>query len=148
MTRTANVFTDPAGDRATYSWVVNHSDEEDFGKERSIETGANTANTGLVRQQSDDKPMVIRVQGTILHAAQHQEFIAWWKLCGSQTIYFTDFAGDEYEVLLTSYRPLRKRTIRNPRDYANAPLWYWTYEMEMQVIRFRNGPWADEDVNP
>lgn len=136
-----NRFTDPATND-TYDWQINHSEEESFGKTRNIEHTAPTSGTGLVKQQSDDGPLVIKVKGVMLHKAQVQEFINWWKVTHSRTIYFKDFTGDEYEVLITSFLPLRKRTIRNPRDFANAPLWYWEYELEMEVITVRSGLWV------
>jgi hypothetical protein len=136
-----NRFTNPAnGD--FYDWQINYSEEEEFGKTRSIEHGANTANTGLVKQQGDDSPLKISVNGVILHKAQLVEMIQWWKLCGTQTIYFKDFTDEEYEVLITSFRPTRHRTIHNPRDFANAPLWYWRYVLEMEVVTIRSGVWA------
>lgn len=137
-----NIFTDPASVRAPYSWAINHSEEEEFGKERTITHGANTGGTGLIKQQSDDSPLVWQFSGTILSEAQVTEMIAWWQLTESQTIYFTDYAGDEYEVIITSFKPTRHRTIRNPRDFANAPLWYWKYEIKMEVIRVISGPWV------
>lgn len=137
-----NIFTDPSGDRPAYSWAINHSDEAEFGKERTIEHSANTGNTGLIKQQNDDSPLVMQLNGTILSQAQHVEFIEWWKICKNHTIFFEDFAGDEYEVVITAYKPTRQRTIRNPRDYANAPLWYWKYELKLEVIRVISGTWA------
>jgi hypothetical protein len=68
--------------------------------------------------------------------------IAWWKLCETQTIYFKDFSGDEYEVIITEFLPVRERTIKNPRDYANAPYWFWKYDIAMEVIAIRSGTWA------
>lgn len=138
-----NIFTDPKGVRTAYSWQINHSEEDTFGKTRTVEHGANTGNTGLVKQQGDSSPLVIKVKGAILHKAQLEEMIAWWDMCEDQTIYFQDFAGDKYEVLITSFQPVRKRTIRNPRDFANAPLWWWTYDLEMEVVRIIPGlsPW-------
>lgn len=134
-----NKFIDPAGNRTTYNWQINHDEEDDFGKTRNVDHGANTANTGLVKQQADDGPMVIRVRGTILHAAQIEEMIQWFKLSGTQTIYFEDFTGDQFEVLVTSFKPTRQKTIKNPRDFTNAPYWIWKYELEMEVIAFRTG---------
>jgi len=141
-----NVFIDPAGSRPDYPWAINHSDEEEFGKKRNIEQGATTANNGFVKQQSDDSPLIIRVNGSILTQAQFEEMKAWWKLCESQTIYFRDFAGDEYEVIISEFLPTRHKTIRNPRDFANAPYWFWRYKMSMEVIRIRAGTW--EGVTP
>jgi hypothetical protein len=137
-----NRFTDPAGVKAHYDWQVNHTEEPEFGKTRTVQATPNTANTGFIIQQSDDGPLSFRVQGTIFHKAQLEEFISWYKLCEQRSIYFRDFANDSYEVLITSFRPTRHRTIRNPRDYANAPLWFWRYEMEMMVLRVISGSWA------
>lgn len=141
-----NLFIDPAGNRPTYPWQINHSDEDEGGKARSIEESANTGGTGLVKQQADDQPIIFNYSGTILHKAQLVEFWAWFQLCATQTIYFTDFAGDEYEVLITAFKPTRHRTIRNPRDFANAPLWYWKYTISIEVIRVISG--VMEGVSP
>lgn len=129
----------------TYEWHVNHSEEQELGKERSIEhTGLSggflSGSTGVVRQVGLDSPMVLSFTGTIFHAAQHQEMIDWFQLCRTQTVEFRDFTGDEYEVLITSFKPIRKRTLRNPRD-PSIPLHYWTYTITMEVIRFISGDW-------
>lgn len=137
-----NIFIDPAGDRDDYSWAINHSEEQEFGQARNIEHGANTADTGYVRQQSDNGPMILRFSGTILTRAQIVEMIAWYRLCEEQTIHFEDFTGDRYEVIITAFRPTRHRTIRNPRDLANAPYWFWRYEIEMDVVRVIESVWA------
>lgn len=140
-----NRFTNPSNND-TYDWQVNHSEEDEFGKRRNIEHGALTNGTGLVRQQSNDSPMILHLKGVIFHQAQYEEMIAWWKLCETQTIYFLDFAGDEYEVIISEFLPVRERTIKNPRDFANAPYWFWRYDLTMEVITIRKGAW--EGVSP
>lgn len=124
-----------------YSWEVNHSEEEETSQERSVQDGANTANTGLLPQQADDQPLVFRYSGTIFSKAQIEEMIGWYQLCKTQTIHFHDFAGEEYEVLITSFKATRKRTVKNPRDFANAPLWYWKYTIEIRVVRIIDSIW-------
>jgi len=141
-----NIFHDPAGNKADYSWAINHSEEEEFGKERQIDHGANTGGTGLVKQQADASPLVMQFTGTILTKAQVTEMIEWFQLCEAQTIHFTDYAGDVYEIIITSFKPTRHRTIRNPRDFANAPYWYWKYTISLEVIRVIDGVW--EGVTP
>lgn len=136
-----NIFKNPSNGNE-YSWPINHSEEDDFGKRRSIEHGAKTNGTGLVRQQSDDGPIIIRLRGVIFHESQLQAMISWWKLCETQTIYFKDFQGNEYEVLITEFLPTRQRTIKNPRDFANAPYWFWRYEIAMEVVTIRAGDWS------
>jgi hypothetical protein len=140
MPRTPNVFKDPKKG-TEWNWPVNHSEEGESGQARSVQDGAKSG-LGIVPQQADDQPIIFKYTGTIFHKSQVQTMASWYKLCASQTINFKDFAGDEYEVLITALRPTRKRTIRNPRDFANAPLWYWTYEIEMRVIRVISGIWA------
>lgn len=141
MTRVANRFLNPwTGD--TYDWPVNHAEEESFGKSRNIDHTAPTSGQGLIRQQGDDSPMGIRLSGTVFHKAQHQAFINWFNLSRTQTIYWRNFDLEEFEVIFTGYLPQKKRTLRNPRDFANAPYHYWTYTMEFDVVRFISGVWV------
>lgn len=141
MSRTANQFVNPRNG-ATYSWPINHDEEEEFGKSRNIEHTAPTASTGLVKQQGDESPLILRLNGKILEEAQLTAMKGWWSLCATQTIYFYDFAADHYEVIITAFRPKRKRTVRNPRGGTANPLHYWEYTIEMEVIRVLAGPWT------
>src|SRR3954467_15778758 len=102
-----NNFYNPASGEG-YDWPVNHSEENSFGKTRQVSTGANSANTGLTMQQGDDEPMVIELTGTILHSSQHAAMIRWFAISKQQTVYFTDFAGDSYEVVILAYTPTRQ----------------------------------------
>lgn len=139
-----NMFIDPSGGRATYSWTINHKPdgEATFGKERTVQRTAPTKGHGLIRQQQDDGPLVLQLQGTALTKEQHQQFIAWWIVCESRTIVFQDFTGDQYEVLITSYMPKRTGVARNPRDPTNAPTWQYDYEIVMDVVTVISGVWA------
>lgn len=140
MTRIANRFTNPQT-ADTYDWEINHSEEEELGKKRNITHGARTSGTGLVKVQGDDEPLIWRLSGSILSEDQLSEMWTWFELCRTQTIYFRDFTGtDEYEVIITDFQPRRERTIRNPRDSANAPYHTWKYTMEMEIIAVRAGP--------
>lgn len=141
MARIANRFLNP-WTGAYYDWPINNSTEESFGKTRNIDHTAPTSGLGLIRQQGDDSPMAIKLSGTIFHKAQHQAMIAYFNLSRTQTVYFRDFTGETYEVIITAYQPTRQRTIRNPRDFANAPYHYWKYTLEMDVVRFINGDWS------
>jgi hypothetical protein len=131
-------FTNPANGE-TYEFDIGHSSEEPSSKSRQITNSANTANTGLIAQQGDVQPMTLKYNGTILKASQHKEMWRWYQLCDTQTIFFTDYAGNEYEVTITDFAPKRQSTIRNPRDPVNAPLHYWNYTISMQIIRVIKG---------
>jgi hypothetical protein len=134
-------FIDPAGVKSTYDFLVNHSDEQDGGQGRTVSHLANTGNVGLVRSQGDKVPMVLSWTGTILHASQHEEMWEWVELCEDQSIYVRDFAGDKYEVLITSFKPARKRTAHNRND-PTIPFHYWTYSLEMEVLAILEGDLA------
>jgi phage-related protein len=137
-----SVFTDPTT-AETYVWPVNHSEESDStGKSRSISYGGNTGQTGLVAQQGDTQPLEFHLHGSILEEAQYEAFIDWYNRCEDRTIFWTDPAGDQYEVQITDYKPVRKRTIKNPRGGSKAQYWFWEYEMVMRVLRVISGPWA------
>ena len=143
--RTPNKFTDPKTAKS-YEWVLNHDEEQPAGKRRNISHGANTEQTGLVKHQGDDSPLVLKYSGTILTEAMLREMWAWWQLCRTQTINFRDFAGDEYEVLFSYFDPRRLRAVRNPKDPVNAEQHYWEYDIELEVVRIISGPM--EGVSP
>lgn len=140
MALSRNRFTNPANG-AFYDWHINHDEEDEGGRRRAIEYTAPTSNIGLVQQQGDDPPIMLKYTGKILHAAQHAQFIAFFNLCRTQTIIFTDFAGDSYEVIITAYVPKRVRTLRNQND-PTIPFHYWTYTVEMSVVRVIAGTWV------
>lgn len=139
MTRLANKFVNPSN-AAEYAWPVNHSEEAEAGAARSVTKGANTASTGLVRQQADDQPLVFQLSGTIFETEQLEEMLEWYALCRTQTIYFYKYNGEKFEVVITEFKPTERRTIKNPKD-KDAPLWYWKYTMTMEVIRAIEGVW-------
>jgi hypothetical protein len=140
--RSPNIFTNPAAPGDVYQWAINHSEEEESGRDRQIETRANTGNVGLVRQQGEMTPLLLRYTGTILEKAQLDEMLRWFRLCETQTIYFTDFAGDSYEVQISSFKPTRVRAMRNTRGLATNPLHYWRYTIEMHVLRVLAGSYT------
>lgn len=135
-------FTDPATGKS-YEWGTGHAEEDPIGKTRAVSLSANTGNTGLVKQQGDTTPLVLKYKGTIRHKHQLEEFWKWYELCETQTIHFTDFAGEEYEVIITNFLPQRKPTVHNPADFPNMPLWYYTYELSLEVISVISGVLVD-----
>jgi hypothetical protein len=136
-----NVFTNPATNE-TFNWPINHSEEEAVGKTRNITRSSTTDNVGAVRQQGDDGPLTMKLSGTILHRAQLVEFWRWFEISRTQTIYFTDFDAQSYEVQITEFSPLR-----NPRD-DSAPEHYWTYTLSLDVYRLIDGDMRIAGVGP
>lgn len=141
MTRLANEFIDPKT-AEVYPWPVNHESESEANLARSISTAANTAGTQLVRQQGVGGPLTFQLTGAIFLKSQLEKFIHFYNLCESQTIYFKKYSGDEFEVQITDFKPVEVKTIHNPKDSTNAPLWYWRYTMTLEVITVRSGVFA------
>lgn len=138
-----NRFTNPANG-AIYDWHTNHDEEGDSGKTRNISHTAPTGHGGLIHQQGDDGPFTLHLQGKIVRREQYQAFWAWYALCRTQTIYFTDFDGQGYEVQITSFTPKRVRNLT--RAGHNPATHYWTYSLEMEVYAFRAGDMAGAGV--
>lgn len=148
MARSPNMFVDPNGVRAAYSWPINHLEEDAVGQHRNIQFSAPTGHLGLVEHQGDADPLVLSWKGTILTRAQLVEMLKWFQLCQSQTIFLFDFAGDGYEVTWANFDPTRKAVARNQADLGNAPLWIWEYTAQFNVITFLAGPFAEAGVLP
>lgn len=143
MSYVRNRFYDPATGQS-YDWHINHSDEDQHGKQRNIEhtgiTGGFTGGSiGLVRQQGAASPTLLSYSGTIFHAAQYAAMWDYFQRCESRSIHFRDFEGHEYEVQIVAFEPKRQRTLKNPRD-SSIPLHYWTYSIRMEVLRVISGP--------
>jgi hypothetical protein len=138
MTRLAQKFVNPAnGDE--YTWPVNHSQEGEVDLAQGVTSSAATGNGNLVLQQGDEQPMTFTLEGTIFAKAQVEAFRKWLLLCKTQTIDFHKFDGDVFTVLITDFKPKQKPVVHNPKDSANAPLWIWTYQMQMTVVAVKSG---------
>jgi hypothetical protein len=126
-------FRDPAAILPDYIFEVNHSDEEAVEQRRNLERTSPTSGVGFVRQQGADSPKTLRYTGTILTQTQYDAMQSYYDACRTRTIKFRDFTDDEMDVLITAFSPLRKRTIKNPRDNSIS-LHYWEYTIELEVI--------------
>lgn len=135
-----NTFQDPVGQFASYPWPVNHTAEAEVKKDRQIQYTSPTANASLIPQQGEPLPLTMSWTGTIFDKAQLAAMLFWWELCELRTIYLTDFAGDKAEILITSFAPVRKGVVSNPR-VQNQP-WLWTYTFDFDVITAITGTWV------
>jgi hypothetical protein len=133
-----DTFINPANG-FTYEWHVNHTDEESTEKTRTITRVGNTGLVGVVRQQGDDSPYIMRWTGTILHRAQLQAFWFWWAVSKGQTIHLLDFDGQRYEVQITSFQPKRVRKLSYFSKDPSMPHHYYTYTIEFEVYSFVAG---------
>lgn len=138
--RTPNQWIDPAGILATYNWPVNHSSEEPLTKSRQMADGAPTSNIGLIPQQGSATPLIWKLKGTIFDDNQHAQNLAFWEACEGRSIYWQDFHGDKYEVIITDYEPNRKAVARNPK-FPNQQ-YIWEYTITMRVLTVFSGPWV------
>lgn len=138
-----NRFENPATGE-TYNWHQNHAPdgEEMTGKQRTINRLPGTAPGTVILQQGDDGAYTIKLRGTILMRVQHQAFLRWWKLSRTQTIFFTDFDNQKYEVQITSYMSKRKGKLTSIGKDPSMRTHTYDYEIEMVVINFLSGDMA------
>lgn len=137
-----DTLIDPApGGLGTYVFQVGHNEEEPVGGQRNLTVVTNTTGGIGLRQQGDDEPLTLTLSGTALHEHQHTTLTAFFRKSKLNTIIFRDFFGQEFEVIITSYKAKRNRTIRNPRD-ASINFHYYTWTLVLDVITVRNGPWV------
>jgi hypothetical protein len=133
-----------AGALGTYQWHIGHDAEQDAGS-RQINvsrTVLTNPNKGWIRQIGEVTPQIFHLTGTILDQAQHDKLWDYFNESNGlgagpqRTIHFRDQLADEYEVWFTAYKPIRQRTVRNPRGTTpDNRLVYWTYDVELEVIR-------------
>jgi hypothetical protein len=118
---------------ATYVFHINHADEDALDQSHNLTREAVTTGPKFVLQQGEQTPQTLRFTGTILQQSQLNAMQAYFDACATRTVYFRDVSGVEFEVIITRFAPQRHRTILNPRE--PTLLWYWSYSLEMEVIR-------------
>lgn len=137
--RRSNQFIDPMGVKPTFSWTINHSEEEPVTRSRQMGDGAPTSDIGLLPQQGVSYPLVFQWKGTIFTQADKDEMDSWYALCHDQSIYLTDFDNNQYEVLITDWVPQRVPVAFNHR--GQIP-WLWNYTIIIRVLKVLSGDWS------
>lgn len=149
MMRVSNRFIDPAT-AETWDWPINHHDESGTGSKaggqgglgRNFTVSAPTSLGVRIRQQAANDPLSFSFKGTALTRLQHQTFLYWWKKCEHHSIILRDFSGDQFEVMVTAYIPVRKPVAQNRNDMVNAALWVYDYQIDFDVISVVSGDYA------
>lgn len=141
MTAFVNAFVNPRT-AARYEWPRNHAADGagERGIARSIDHGATTSLGGVVRQQGADTPMQLAYSGVILDPTHHDRMVAWAATGGTQTIYFEDATGDQFEVMVTGFRS-QPFAAQNSAGGTIAPRHAWNYSLEMEVVNVLAGTW-------
>lgn len=126
-------FRDAASILSTYQFAINHYTEDGLDFSRSVERTAVTTGPAFVLQQGEVTKGTFRYSGTILQQAQFDAMKAYFDACQNRTVFFADFTGTEYEVLITRFNPKRVACAHNPQD-PSIPFHYYTYDLEMEII--------------
>lgn len=140
-------FTNPA-DGQTYQWPINPGFDgvtQPATKQRQIDRTSNTGNVGATKQQGDDGSYVLHWEPLIFHAEHERQLFAWFQLCKSQTIYLTDWNGEQYEGQIITLARTRQGAGGGPGD-TNSRGFYETYVFEFEVWRFISGMLKDSGV--
>lgn len=132
-------FTNPLTS-ATYQWEVNPTadQEQPLTKQRAIERTANTGHVGAVKQQGDDGPLILDWQIIVQSSAMELALWQWYTLCRTQTIYVTDWTGEEYEGQIILLSRARKASATG----------YSVWQVQFEIYRLISGPLATAGVTP
>lgn len=133
-------FTNPR-DSSTYSWPRNPSSEQPASKVRNIERTSNTGNVGSVKQQGDDGALILDWSIICETRAMEVALLTWYVTSKTQTIYVTDWDGEEYEVQIIAVSRQRVPSGGSSGEYA-------VYDLQLEVYRFISGVWFDAGVTP
>lgn len=131
-----------AGAQGTYSWAINHSEEDEYSRRITVDRTATTDGIGAVRQIGSVSPYTLRWKGTILQKSQLDKMWAYFNESNGlgagprRTVHVIDQLGIRYECWFTSFNPIRHRVMSNPRGTtADERLVTWSYDLEFEVIR-------------
>jgi hypothetical protein len=130
-------FTNPA-DNSTYVWPRNPLTEGAHEKPRNIERTSKTGNVGATKQQGDDGPYILDWTVDAFDSSFETALWTWYVLCQKQTIYLTDWLGEQNEGQIIT---LSRQRINDIQHHAQ-------YLMQFEVYRFISGPLATAGVNP
>lgn len=133
-------FTNPRTS-ASYVWEVNPTTEQPTIKARAIERTSNTANVRSVKQQGDDGPLILDWQVTVQTAAMETALWTWYVLCELQTIYLTDWDGEQCEGQI-----IYLSRARTPSGGVRSEL--VVYQMQFEIYRLISGIMATAGLDP
>jgi hypothetical protein len=133
-------FTNPATS-ATYAWPANPNAEQAAVKARTIERTSNTGNVGAAKQQGDDGSLIFDYSVNVLSSAMETQLWEWYVLCRTQTVYVTDWLGEQYEGQIIALSRQRQTAQVNGNPWA-------VYDLQFEVWAFRSGPLYTAGVNP
>lgn len=141
-----DTLIDPApGGLGTYAFDINHLEEDEYGNERQLTVTRNTSDGIAMTQQGDSAVQTKVLKGTILKESQHAALAAFAKKSGrldpTNTLIYRDFYGEEFEVLIQSYKVTPVRLSQNRRD-PTMRRHKITYTLVLLIINVRNGAFA------
>lgn len=137
-------FTDPLT-AATYVWAVNPGYDgvtSPAQKQRQIERTSNTGNVGATKQQGDDGPYLLHWEFNVFTEAMEEALWEWYVRSQKQSIYLTDFRGDQYEGQIITLGMQEVGVLSGPGD-TTARGFYVKTLFEFEVWRFISGRMAN-----
>lgn len=135
------MFTDPRT-ATTYTWPFNpgyQAETQATGKTVPIQRTSNTGNVGAVRQQGDAGPAIIHWEFDVFHTTHEAALLAWFELSQKQSIYLTDFEGEQNEGQIIVMTRQRIGAVGGPGDMIAAFGFYEKFVFEFEIWRFISG---------
>ena len=134
------IFTDPRLS-VSYTWPVNPISETAVAKARAIERTSNTGNVGSTKQQGDDGDLIFDWQINVLSSDMETRLWSWYMLCKLQTIYVTDWLGEQYEGQIIQLSRQRQPAQIGGQNWA-------VYDLQFEVWRLISGILHDRRRDP
>lgn len=122
-----------------FTWEVNPNGQEEVQRGRNISYSSPTGYVGLIRQQGDRQPFVIRYKGRALTDNHWRQMNYFHAISEQRTLFFRDIDDDEYQVTIPEFRWTRVPVAFNPRDPTYAPYWVWDYVIGFDVFAVMPG---------
>lgn len=118
-----------------YEWPINHLGESVLtlgGQQGSF--GGLTDNVGLARQQSQDDPRTLQLQGTVLDIAQRNALQDFFDRCDDRQLIFAHAEGLAWVVIITNYDARHERVFANPHDPSIGFFWRITVDLAVEAF--------------
>lgn len=112
------VFDDP-NTLDTWEFAINPSEGGSPSYDKTITQQSTSAPDGkVILFEGRDQPQIIEFSGVLFTEAEFNAFVEWWNK--RYQIQVTDDLGRQFYIVITSFKPTRRRAIQHPwkHDYS------------------------------
>jgi hypothetical protein len=123
----------------TSNFLINYEELTGPDQQDQVSYEGNAGGTGIIGTKGDKAPLLLHLTGKCVHQVQKDMFLRYKAL--DTSFKFTDEDSNAYEVTMTGLAWVKKGCSYNQFD-ASMRRHYWTYTMELTIIRVISGEYA------